>query len=83
VVGFLSNLFSDKFKRIYVSYKLQNCSTLSFKKTCDHIFDEVELSIYKYFWHTCYQEYRPLTGIFRFPPHLCSAATLPCETVET
>jgi len=40
------------------------------------------MSIYKDFWHTCYQQYEPSTGIFSFPPHLFRAATLPWETVE-
>ena len=57
------------------------------KKTCNHIFDdklvEAELSVYKDFWHTYYQEYRPSTGIFSFPPYLFRAPTLPWETVET
>jgi len=43
---------------------------------------KVELSVYKDFWHTYYQKYRPSTGIFSFPPHLFRAATLPLETVE-
>ena len=59
--------------------------TMCSKKTCDHIFDayEVELSVYKDFWHTYYQEYTPSTGIISFPPYLFNAATLPWETVET
>ena len=40
---------------------------------------EAELSIYKDFWHTYYQEYRPLTSIFSFPPHLFRTGTLPWE----
>jgi len=33
--------------------------------------------------HQLLPEYRPSTGIFNFPPHLLSAATLPWKTVET
>ena len=38
-------------------------STLCLKKTCDHIFDDTLNYVYKDFWHTYYQEYRPSTGI--------------------
>jgi len=47
--------------------------TLCLKKTCDYIFDdnfELELSIYNNFWHTYYQEYRPLTDVFIIPSYL-------------
>jgi len=30
-----------------------------------------------------YQQYRPSTGVFIFPPHLFRAPTLPWETVKT
>ena len=32
---------------------------------------------------TYYQQYRPSTGIFSFPPHLFRAATLPWQIVKT
>ena len=44
---------------------------------------ELELSLYKDFWHTYYQEYRPSSGVFIFPLYLLSAATLPREIVKT
>jgi len=70
----------------YHGHLYQVRTTLCSKKTCDHIFDDKLKSncpFTKIFWHTYYQEYRPSTGIFSFPPHLFRAATLPWETVET
>jgi len=56
-------------------------STLCSKKhVTTFLMIEVELSVYKDFWHTYYQEYRPSIGIFSFPPHLFRATTLPWET---
>jgi len=37
---------------------------------------ELELSVFNNLWHTYYQEYRPLTDVFIFPPHLFRALTL-------
>ena len=59
----------------------QNCPThlgAYSKKTCDHIFDDKLKQNYPFtqiFWHTYYQEYRPSTGIFSFPPHLFRVPT--------
>ena len=44
---------------------------------------ELEWSVYNNFWHTYYQEYRPLIDIFIFPSHLSCTSTLPWETVKT
>jgi len=57
------------------------CVYTVFQKTCDHIFDDK--SVYNNFWHTYYQEYRPSTGVFVFPPHLFCVPTLPWETGKT
>ena len=63
-----------------------------FQKKRDHVFDDklkyncpftkiFGTLIAKTIGHSYYQEYRPSTGIFSFPPHLFSAATLPREIV--
>jgi len=44
---------------------------------------ELELSVYSNFWHNYYEQYRPATCFFIFPPHLFRALTLPWEIVET
>jgi len=41
------------------------------------------MSVYNNFWHSYYQEFRPLTDVFIYPPYLCRAAILPWETATT
>jgi len=41
------------------------------------------LSVYNNFWDTYYQEYRPATVVFIFPPHPIRAPSLPRETDKT
>jgi len=47
------------------------------QKTCEYVFDELELSVYKNFWHTYYWDYRPYRR-FYFPtsPISCNRFTL-------
>jgi len=40
------------------------------------------VSVFKIFWHTYYQEYRPSTDDFIFAANLFRALTLPWEIVE-
>jgi len=48
------------------------------QKTCDYIFDDKLIVRLEQFWHTYYQEYRPLTDVFFiFPPYLFHSPTLP------
>ena len=61
--------------RIYTVFQKKHVTFL--------MISDVELSVYKDFWHTYYQEYRPSTGVFILPPYLFSAATLPWEIVKT
>ena len=57
-----------------------------FQKTRDYVFDDnlnYKILRLQQFWHTYYWVYRPLTGVFIFPPYLFHVSTLPWETVET
>jgi len=41
------------------------------------------MSVYNNFRQIYYQEFRPLTDVFIYPPYLCSAPILLWETAKT
>ena len=65
------------------SYRLGRCTvnsltTLCLKKhaTTSSTTGWTRIVCFQHLWHTYYQEYRPLTNVFIFPPHLFRALTL-------